>query len=107
MGQVVEFPYANISNPLVKGQGQEDHDDPDWDYVLYHCEEVIVDTVDQLDEMGYDAKDEKLMQDIGVVANLLYAAMNRYVKRENLMIPLLDELHEDFEAIRKELDDTN
>lgn len=98
MGEVVEFPYGEISNPV---------DDENWDYVLEHCQELIIELVDYMDELGYDAKDEQLIKDIGVVSNFLYAAMKRYVKQDHIMIEALDEIYDELEMIRKEIGDFN
>jgi hypothetical protein len=70
MSNVIEFPYGRISNPHA---GKLDVDDHEMEVAL----EVMKAIIYALGEYRYDARDPELFADLGVVLNLIYAALRR------------------------------
>lgn len=95
MAKIIEFPYDRIDNPI----------DPVPDQVYEDTSELIKQTVASLRRMGYDIKDQQLVEDIGVISNLLVAALMRSKNREHFLDELLEELYDEFQAMRDYLDD--
>lgn len=98
MGKVVQFPYGEISNPI-----DDDHRDP----ILDHAQEIIHEAVAKMYDLGYDVKDEKILQDLGVITNLLVGTLMRAYDRDHFMHEVLDELYAELDIVRAMLDDLN
>ena len=96
MGDVVEFPYGEIRNPI---------DDDNRDPVLDHTQEIIYSTVAHMAELGYDVSNEKMQKDMGVITNLMVGVLMRDFNRQHFMHEVLDELYNELEMVREILDD--
>lgn len=89
MSNVVEFPFGKIKNPHAGKLDVPDHE-------MEVANQIMQAIVRELTEYRYDASDEELFRDLGVILNMIYAALRRTDGMEHF-------LHEDMEYLGNEL----
>lgn len=93
---VVEFPYANIRNPIAKGE------DGHIDLVAQYC---MTEVLSVLKEEGITIDyGDKIFDDLGVVLNMLTATLNRHYGKPHFLHGSLDELCNVIKEVKKQHD---
>lgn len=95
---VVEFPFDRIKNPIAA-------EDPHLDR-MDMATEVMHDIIVSLVELGYNPiEDPKMISDLGVVLNIIYATMSRAHGEEHFFHEMLDEIAEILSEMKEKLRD--
>lgn len=70
MADILEFPFDRISNPLEGKLDVPDHEREMTNMIMQSIVKILV-------EYRYDPTDPALFKDLGLVMNMLYAALRR------------------------------
>lgn len=70
MSNVVEFPVGRITNPHAGKLDVVDHE-------MEVANRLMRAVVMELAEYGYDASEPEMFRDLGVILNMMYAALRR------------------------------
>ena len=93
---VVQFPYGKISNPVSQG-GDE--------FIADISHEIMIEVINVLTdhEIMIDQND-KIFEDLGLVMNMMYAAIGRYYDKPHILHEIMDTTSDMMKEIKAEYD---
>ena len=99
---VVQFPYGEIRNPLIDPGPKLDHEMD----VAKECVTAVINTLNDY-QYYIDSMEDPLFDDLGIVLNIIHAALLRKEGQDHLMIEMMDEITRTIKSMKEELNDSN